>query len=246
MLGTPEAVVGGMEGGSGPTGIPPTTAATERAGGSGPRASSGDGRQRPDPAVPKQRRTSCPGAENRALIEEGDDRLKRTKYLWTTSKENVPPQRRAELRELRDAELKTARAWAIKENLRHLWSYRIEGWARRFFDGWRPWAMRSRLEPVKAVARTQAGRLGNVITYGAGHRAVPVVCTDRPRAECGPCIRRRIVAAGASLALPDPAAVTRRHCLLAAHFLPPLRWPRWWGIQHLMLLHRLSACPLLS
>ena len=57
------------------------------------------------------------------------------------------------------------RAWAIKENLRHLWSYRVEGWARRFFDGWRTWAMRSRLEPVKAVARMLAGRLGNVITY---------------------------------------------------------------------------------
>ncbi len=103
--------------------------------------------------------------ENRSLVEEGDDRLKRTKELWITSKENVPSQRRAELRELRDADLKTARAWAIKENLRHLWSYRVEGWARRFFDGWRTWAMRSRLEPVKAVARMLAGRLGNVITY---------------------------------------------------------------------------------
>ena len=103
--------------------------------------------------------------ENRSLVEEGDDRLKRTKYRWITSKENVPSQRRAELRELRDADLKTAWAWAIKKNLRHLWSYRVEGWARRFFDGWRTWAMRSRLEPVKAVARMLAGRLSNVITY---------------------------------------------------------------------------------
>ena len=37
--------------------------------------------------------------ENRLLVENGDDRLKRTKYLWITSKENVPPKRRAELRE---------------------------------------------------------------------------------------------------------------------------------------------------
>ena len=36
--------------------------------------------------------------ENRALVEEGDDRLKRTKFRWITSKENVPPQRKAEMR----------------------------------------------------------------------------------------------------------------------------------------------------
>jgi hypothetical protein len=36
MLSTQEAVVGGTEGGPGPTGVPPTTAAAEGAGGSGP------------------------------------------------------------------------------------------------------------------------------------------------------------------------------------------------------------------
>jgi transposase len=91
--------------------------------------------------------------ENRSLIADGDERLKRTKYLWIASRENVPPKRRAELRELRATDLKTARAWAIKENLRHLWSYQVEGWARRFFNGWHAWAIRSRMEPVKAVAR---------------------------------------------------------------------------------------------
>jgi transposase len=58
------------------------------------------------------------------------------KYLWITSKENAHPKRRAEFRFLRGSDLKTARAWAIKENLRHLWSFRVEGWARRFFSQW--------------------------------------------------------------------------------------------------------------
>ena len=52
MLSTQEAVVGGTEGGPGPTGVPPTTAAAEGAGVSGPRA--GNGQQRPDPAVPEK------------------------------------------------------------------------------------------------------------------------------------------------------------------------------------------------
>ncbi len=53
MLGTPEAVVGGTDGGPGPTGVPPTTAAAEGAGGSEPRAGS-SGQPRPDPAVPEK------------------------------------------------------------------------------------------------------------------------------------------------------------------------------------------------
>jgi transposase len=103
--------------------------------------------------------------ENRLLTAEDDDRLKGTKYLWISSKENVHPKRRAEFRFLRGSDLKTARAWAIKENLRHLWSFRVEGWARRFFSQWSGWAMRSRLEPVKAVARMIDRRLDNIITH---------------------------------------------------------------------------------
>ena len=87
--------------------------------------------------------------ENRLLIAEDDDRLEGTKYLWISSKENVHPKRRAESRLLRGSDLKTARAWAIKENLRHMWSSRVAGWARRFSSQWSGWAMRSRLEPIK-------------------------------------------------------------------------------------------------
>ena len=104
-------------------------------------------------------------AEHNALSTAGDDRLKGTKYLWTTSKENVPPKRRSEFHALRGTDLKTSRAWAIKEHLRHLWSYSVEGWARRFFSEWNGWAMRCRLEPVKKVARMVKRRLDNVITY---------------------------------------------------------------------------------
>ena len=83
--------------------------------------------------------------------------------MWIASKENVYPNRRAEFRFLRGSDLKTARAWAIKENLRQLWSFRVEGWARRFFSRWIGWAMRSRLQPIKAVAQMIVRRLDNII-----------------------------------------------------------------------------------
>ena len=103
--------------------------------------------------------------ENRRLTAEDDYRLKGTKYLWISSKENVHPKRRAEFRFLRGSDLKTARAWAIKENLRRLWSFSVEGWARRFFSQWSSWAMRSRLEPIKTVARMIDRRLDNIIAH---------------------------------------------------------------------------------
>ena len=46
-----------------------------------------------------------------------------------------------------------ARAWAIKEMARSLWGYTRRGWAKRMWKRRYNWAIRSRLEPVKRVAR---------------------------------------------------------------------------------------------
>lgn len=48
--------------------------------------------------------------------------------------------------------LKVGRAWAIKEAVRTLWTYRQGAAVTRFFSQWYGWAVRSRLEPVKKVA----------------------------------------------------------------------------------------------
>ena len=61
--------------------------------------------------------------------------------------------------------LKTSRAWAIKEMLRNLWHYGTATWARKYFDRWYGWAIRSRLTPVKKVAAMLKSRIGNVVSY---------------------------------------------------------------------------------
>jgi transposase len=103
--------------------------------------------------------------EHRALLAEGIEMLKGTKHLWLYGWENVPDKRRTEFEFLRAQKLQTARGWAIKETLRGLWDYRSVAWARRFFRQWYGWAIRSRLEPVKKVARMIHRRLKNVLTY---------------------------------------------------------------------------------
>jgi transposase len=104
-------------------------------------------------------------AENRELRSQGDDRLTRTRYLWLYSEENLPEKHRDRFEDLKRGVLKVARAWAIKESLRGLWSYRSEGWARKYFHRWFQWASRSRLAPVRRVARMIRDRLRNVVTY---------------------------------------------------------------------------------
>jgi transposase len=111
-------------------------------------------------AVDKVRRQ-----EHRRLDKEGDETLKGSKYLWLYAQENLPERNRADFRELQQQNLKTGRAWALKETLRDLWSYRSITWAKKFFKDWFGWARRSALAPVKKVALTLKRHLTNILTY---------------------------------------------------------------------------------
>lgn len=103
--------------------------------------------------------------EHRELRQEGYDLLSGTKYWWLHGRENLPATHRAEFAILRGANLKVGRAWSIKETLRELWDYRYQGPAEKFFGRWYGWAVRSRLEPVKKVARMFRRHLKNILTF---------------------------------------------------------------------------------
>lgn len=103
--------------------------------------------------------------EHRELRREGDETLTGSKNLWLYSAENLPGKHRRRFAELKALDLATGRAWAIKENLRRLWGFVSPTWARKHWQRWHAWAIRSRLEPVKRVARMIRAHLHNVLTY---------------------------------------------------------------------------------
>jgi transposase len=107
--------------------------------------------------------------EHKQLADLGEQILKGTKYLWLWSEENIPEWRRAEFDTLRAKDLRVCRAWAIKENLRHMWDYRYEANMRKYFKRWYFWATHSRLEPIKKAAKTLKAHMDNIVTY-ARHR----------------------------------------------------------------------------
>ena len=81
--------------------------------------------------------------------------LKRTRYLWLKDKQQWSPRDGAQLYDLKKLNLKTHRAWRIKEALREIFrSAPSREQAEPLLTSWVSWARRCRLEPMKKVAQT--------------------------------------------------------------------------------------------
>ena len=101
--------------------------------------------------------------EHRQLMEKGDERLKGSKYLWLRNFPDLRSER--SFQELYTANLKTSRAWRLKESFEGFWDYRYKGAAEKFFRDWHKKVKRSRLEPMKKVADMLANRLDGLLNY---------------------------------------------------------------------------------
>jgi transposase len=111
-------------------------------------------------AVDKVRRQ-----EHKALKKEGDETLSGSRYWWLRNPEKIDDETWDSFALLKEMELKTSRAWAIREQFRWFWEYRYAGSAKKFFDRWYQWASRCRLEPVKKAAKMIWKRLDNILTW---------------------------------------------------------------------------------
>jgi transposase len=103
--------------------------------------------------------------ENKKLLSEGDKRLVGSKYDWLTNPANFTAKDWRDFKALRTSDLKTARAWALKENAMYLFDYTQDASARRHFRSWYNWATHSRLDPMISVAKMLKRRFDNIITY---------------------------------------------------------------------------------
>ena len=102
-------------------------------------------------------------AEHQQLQATGDDTLKNTRYLWLHGQ--LPESKQAGFAELLEINLKTARAWAYKEQFVEFWAQSDAAQGADFFAQWKRCVMRSRLTKLKAVAKTLHQHLTNLLTY---------------------------------------------------------------------------------
>jgi transposase len=111
-------------------------------------------------AVDKVRRT-----EHRELQAEGDERLKGTKYDWLKGRDKFDLGAWREFCQLRRGNLRTSRAWALKEQAMKLWDFTYVKAARSHFTWWYRWATHSRLKPMIEKAKMLMSHLPNILTY---------------------------------------------------------------------------------
>lgn len=102
-------------------------------------------------------------AEHHQLQKKGDDTLKNTRYLWPHGQ--LPEAKQAGFADLLEINLKTARAWAYKEQFVEFWAQDDAAQGLDFFTKWKHAVMRSRLDKVKAVAKTLHSHLHHLLTY---------------------------------------------------------------------------------
>lgn len=102
--------------------------------------------------------------ENKELLFDGRRQLVGTRFLWLKGPDGLSDEDQDRIeRAVRRGILKTARAWAIKEAAGEIWHYRSLTWARKAWQRWLGWAMRSRLEPIKKAARTIRNHLQGIL-----------------------------------------------------------------------------------
>ena len=93
--------------------------------------------------------------EAKRLKAEGyDAHLHHTRWCFLKRRENLTRAQRLKLKEVLQYDLRTVRAYLLKESFQLLWTYTSPTWAGKFLDAWCRRAMRSRLDPIKTVARS--------------------------------------------------------------------------------------------
>lgn len=94
-------------------------------------------------------------AEARRLEQDGYEAvLKHSRWCLLKRAWNRTQKETVRLRELLKYNLKTVRAYLLKEDFHRFWEYQSPAHARRFLRQWCTRTMRSRLEPMKKVARS--------------------------------------------------------------------------------------------
>ena len=107
--------------------------------------------------------------EQRRLSQAGTSPLTGSKWAWF---KKYPDGRSAEaisFRALNQLNLKTSRAWCIKESFTQFWRYSYKGAAKRFFTAWSNNAMRSRLEPIKKVIKMLRRHEAGLLNFSQHH-----------------------------------------------------------------------------
>ena len=88
------------------------------------------------------------------LKHEGKDPvLCKSRWCFRKRRENLTANQSGKLAQLLKMNLRTVRAYLVKEDFQRFWDYAYPAWAGRFLDRWSARTMRSRIETIKDIAK---------------------------------------------------------------------------------------------
>jgi len=94
-------------------------------------------------------------SEARRMARDGyEPVLKKTRWCLLKRPDNLTDTQRLSLRQLLAYNLKSVRAYLLKEEFQQFWEYESPAWAGKFLDQWCTRVMRSRIDPLKKFATT--------------------------------------------------------------------------------------------
>ena len=100
------------------------------------------------------------------LRRQGDNvLLKNTRWCLLKRPQRLTVPQRGRLRDLLRMNLRTARAYLLKEDFEHFWGYISVTWAGKFLDRWSAMVRRSGIEPMKAKAKMLTAHRDLVLNY---------------------------------------------------------------------------------
>ena len=110
--------------------------------------------------------------ETSQMAKEGyEPILKKRKDCLLKRPENLTPNQTLKLREVLQYNLRSVRAYMLKESFRMLWGYQSIHWARWYWKKWSARAMRSKLEPMKRFVRTMRRHEELMFNYWEAQKA---------------------------------------------------------------------------
>jgi transposase len=93
--------------------------------------------------------------EAKRLKQKGEKPvLKHARWCLLKRPENLTERQTVKLSELLKCNLRSVRAYLLREDFQRFWAYRSPFWAKRFLKEWCTRTMRSKIAPMKRVART--------------------------------------------------------------------------------------------
>ena len=101
--------------------------------------------------------------------------LRKSRWLLLRRNQNLGADQHFRLRDLLRYNLKTVRAYLLKEAFQQLWEYNSPAWAGKFLDEWCRQTMRSRIEPMKKIVEGLNNKAKVTMRKSYGFRTYPVL-----------------------------------------------------------------------